>query len=407
MARISELHLENVRCFRKRQSGHIKRITLLVGPNSAGKSTFLGCYKTFSELANLHTGDGKELEDSNHFDAAPFFMGTSDTIARSREGEFTLGGEFEDHNHTNASYTFVVRPNDDPLEQEVSIGWNEGEQSNSKITVSMHDDMWRIDGPNIDFNVDKPSLSYKKITTWLSRLVRRGYFPTVEEDKKAELTKFQNAVETKLKLDESPWFNVHPLDIMPVFSRMRTHSTAPFQLSDKDGGMIEAIGKETYIWEAVRIGKNKDGTFEISIETPFGTRNLTDVGYGAYSLLPLALSISKAAHPTTFLLQQPEVHLHPQSQAGLAELMVTSNHEFIIETHSDHFLDRFVICVMEGKLKPEEFNVIYFHHHHEKGETILHNISVDTNGNFINPPSEYRDFFQKEANRLLGFEESE
>ena len=412
MARISEVHLENVRCFRGRHSGKIKRITLLVGPNSAGKSTFLGCYKTFSELANLHTLDGEELGDGNHFNAAPFSMGSFDTIARSGESEFKLGGKFESHSHANANYKFTRSSNGDPQEQEASIEWDEREGSNSKLTVSRltttgsdpSDDMWRIDGPNFSFDVET-GLSYKQFTTWLSRLVRRGYFPAVKESETENLTKFQNNVKEKLRLDESPWFNVQPLDPMPTFSRDRKHKTAPFHLPDGNSGMIEDIGKETHIWEGVNIEKRQDGTFEIDIETPFGTRNLIDVGYGAYSLLPLAISISKATDPTTFLLQQPEVHLHPQSQAGLAELMIKSKHEFMIETHSDHFLDRFVICVMEGRLKPEDFNVIYFHH--ENGETVLHNIGVDKNGNFINPPEEYRDFFQKEADRLLGFGESE
>ena len=41
----TSLTLENVRCFAGAQTGQIRRVTLLVGENSTGKSTFLDCYR--------------------------------------------------------------------------------------------------------------------------------------------------------------------------------------------------------------------------------------------------------------------------------------------------------------------------------------------------------------------------
>ena len=86
MGRITDLQLRNVRCFEEEQTVQLSRISLLVGENSAGKSTFLGCYKALAKLANLY-----DLDDNNHFDDAPFHMGPFDTIVRSGKADFCRG----------------------------------------------------------------------------------------------------------------------------------------------------------------------------------------------------------------------------------------------------------------------------------------------------------------------------
>ena len=53
MPRISEISIQNIRCFNFAQHARLGRITLLVGENSVGKSTFLGCYNAFAHLSNL------------------------------------------------------------------------------------------------------------------------------------------------------------------------------------------------------------------------------------------------------------------------------------------------------------------------------------------------------------------
>ena len=44
MIQPGDLTLQDVRCFQGEQRGSLRPITLLVGENSTGKTTFLGCY---------------------------------------------------------------------------------------------------------------------------------------------------------------------------------------------------------------------------------------------------------------------------------------------------------------------------------------------------------------------------
>ena len=89
----SEFLLEDVRCFRGEQRARLRPITLLVGENSTGKTTFLGCYKLLHGLLSW-PGSAADRFD---FNQEPFSMGSFRDIVRSQRGsrgridKFTLG----------------------------------------------------------------------------------------------------------------------------------------------------------------------------------------------------------------------------------------------------------------------------------------------------------------------------
>ena len=76
-----ELTLCDVRCFQDAQRGNLRPITLLVGENSTGKTTFLGCYRVLHQAFSGHDTDA--LLD---FNEQPFSMGSFRDIVRSRRG---------------------------------------------------------------------------------------------------------------------------------------------------------------------------------------------------------------------------------------------------------------------------------------------------------------------------------
>ncbi len=94
MNRITSLTLKDVRCFEGEHTGKTPRVTLLVGENSTGKSSFLGCYQAFARVANF-VDDGRH--GRNRFDEAPFHMGSFESIARFSANEFVIEGELGCH----------------------------------------------------------------------------------------------------------------------------------------------------------------------------------------------------------------------------------------------------------------------------------------------------------------------
>ena len=418
MAKITELNLNNVRCFDGIQSARLGRITLLVGENGTGKSTFLGCYHALSHLAGFHN-----LNDTmNYFDVAPFNMGVFNTIARRGKSDFTIGGKFEDHRHTSTEFTFGGDSNSQPIEKKITIDFIGMENLNRNFSIfsNLEERSTTFVGPKFKFQLDSAELSYISISSWLSRYVAHGHLPfrgelddfkkrrgqNISELECSEFTKFSNFLRSELPLPNQPSFVVNAID-PELTTRQRVYESLPPYLESKRDSNQESyfaeFGKKLNLWQGVSI---KPGPYgfgsQVMIETSGNAFNLVDVGYGIHSLLPLAQILSPKETNPVYLLQQPEIHVHPSAQAQLAQLMVESNCEFIIETHSMHFLDRFRICVMNGLLQPSELTIVYFEKNDDDSTSQIHNLSVDKQANLLNVPNSYSKFFMDETNKFMG-----
>ena len=156
-----------------------------------------------------------------------------------------------------------------------------------------------------------------------------------------------------------------------------------------------------------RHGKQINDPFQLRVKVRKGLQsNIMDVGYGVNQILPILVEIINSAE-TKFLLQQPEAHLHPRAQAEfstfLAKSVFRKKHSFLIETHSDYIIDRTRVSVRDGIIKPDDVSILYFEPEKKGGSVKIHNIKVDKQGNLIDVPPGYRDFFMKESDKLLGF----
>ena len=178
-------------------------------------------------------------------------------------------------------------------------------------------------------------------------------------------------------------------------------------------GALERFGKESGLFDEISIkslGKRESEPFQVQIrrfgnKTKGPLRNLIDVGYGVSQALPVITELLGDDASPMMLLQQPEVHLHPSAQAALGSLfcqIARPKRRLVIETHSDHLLDRVRMDVRDGvgNLKPEDVSILFF----EKRDldTRIHPIRVDEKGNVLDAPSSYRRFFMDEVSRSIG-----
>ena len=406
----TSLTLEEVRCFSGARTGPIGRITVLIGDNGTGKSTFLGCYRAFAELTGF---DG--LRDRNYFDADPFRMGRFPDIARDGAGEFAVAGAFGGRCHESVRIAFGDGGREYPEERSISIRPANAPHPFRIERTCESREAWRLEGPGFRFELDAADVAWRQMTTWLSLQVCHGQLPF-----RGELTELRKQI-PGISADRQNAFaaladyltglpfptesaRVVPLQPGPA-ERRRRYTTLPYAVDD--GVLAErvaAIGREVGLFSQVGSSPpGPDGAREIRVRTPDGWRNLMDAGYGLHSVLALLFAICGHGDDTAFLLQQPEAHIHPGAQAALATVMAASRQRFLIETHSDYFVDRFRICVMEGDLEPEDLQILYFEKAPDGRGSTIHGIGVDRNGNLEGEPREFRRFFLEETNRLLGF----
>jgi predicted ATPase len=78
-----------------------------------------------------------------------------------------------------------------------------------------------------------------------------------------------------------------------------------------------------------------------------------------FSILVMCISAKKG---NIVIIENPEIHLHPKSQAKLGEFLAfiaSKGIQIIIETHNDHIINRFRYEVYQGDLKSDDV-VIYY-----------------------------------------------
>lgn len=124
---------------------------------------------------------------------------------------------------------------------------------------------------------------------------------------------------------------------------------------------------------------------------------LTDVGFGVSQVMPALVEAFYAPKNSTVWMEQPEIHLHPQVQAHLADAFICAvqaweggqprNVQLIVESHSEHFLNRLQRRVAEGVIAPEDI-AIYFAK--RSGKTAeLEPLELDLYGNIQNWPDNF------------------
>jgi predicted ATPase len=91
--------------------------------------------------------------------------------------------------------------------------------------------------------------------------------------------------------------------------------------------------------------------------------NIADVGFGASQVLPVIVEGFYSPPGCTFLVEQPEIHLHPKAQGILGDLLVDlSKHDrqVIVETHSESILQRVQLRIADETIDPSDVAIYYF-----------------------------------------------
>lgn len=444
--------LKDVRCFEGRNEFNIRPITFLVGENSTGKSTVLGCFQALSNFMFSRQGKGMD------FNNEPYQMGAFVDIARKMKSysqTFELGFEdIENIGGVNCYLTLTEREDgSEPVIQQIRWAFEDSHQitikGNKKKTNKSEGIQIAESGENnfcILLDEDDPNYNYLMQVYDVDFM----HFILGKEDK------ILSSKRKVLKLLETNKENIQR--ILPEFTLLPRHASLlqdryfqqgfsysfapirskpartynPFKESVNPEGsempmvlmnlsasreenwevlkkQLENFGKSSGLFSEIsvrRLGDSKSDPFQLQITVRGSKANLIDVGYGISQVLPILVRIFISGS-ARFLLQQPEVHLHPRAQAALSSLLIDicrkQGKSFIIETHSDYMLKRARIEIMQKNIKPEDVSLIYLEPVGDKVE--VHNIGFDDQANMLNVPESYGDFFLQERNRFLGFED--
>ncbi len=448
---MDSITLENFRCFRERQTVRLAPLTLLVGENSTGKTSFMAMIRALWDVAyGQRVPDFKEQPyDLGSFDEISYHGSNSPTTESFRAGFETTPISRSDN---SPPYYFEAMFKNQsnipiPVERSLSQGnisiretlrktqtdvmlktergnWQYKQTADRYLDIlSMEDRLFPL-----HFHVDRPwSLDRKKnfISSPNSpkltdkdckeiiKMSRNFIYPYLYISQQRPYYYASAPVRSKPKRTYDPSRPIRdpegdyvPMYLADLYSQNREEWK---ELQEK----LEDFGHNSGLFDELsleQLGRGYGGPFQIQIRKFSDNRkgprrNLIDVGYGVSQVLPLITELLRTDAPDMFLLQQPEVHLHPSAQAALGSLfcqVAGDNKQLIIETHSDYILDRVRMDIRDksSPLKPEDVSILFF----ERGDldVRIHSLRYDHEGNIIGAPVSYGEFFMEETRRALG-----
>lgn len=417
--------LENVRCFSGPHHIKIKPLTLLIGENSAGKSTLLATLATMSDPL------GFPMQPK--FNEPPYNLGSYDTIATYKGGKFGRAKSF------SLGYKDIDNPKGF---REITATYKNlhGQVQISNIVAK--GDLGQVTLTIDDSDAKKGTLSYvigknKEKSLPVSFTGIRDIIPVnnlqfllytiFSSNKNPTSSEYSSIVQIISGILESmpSTYSIAPVRTKPK----RTYDQAiegfnpegddiPFLLArllNEHGNIkqknklllaLQNYGEESGLFKSIsvkQLGKQISDPFQVLVQVAGKHANLLDVGYGISQTLPVIIHSVLLAKEHLLLLQQPEVHLHPKAQAALGsffvDLVIDGQKKFVIETHSDYIVDRVRQAVAKNKIKQSEVGLIFFERNGL--DTIIHPLDLDNSGNIINAPPCYREFFLQEELNLL------
>ena len=450
MLSISRFGLENVRCFAKKQRIRVRPLTFLVGNNSTGKTTALGCLSSMSDFLS-----GNQID----FNQPPYQMGGFAHMLHNNSSKKSFSLE-------------ISRLIDDAEEMVVAACFADtgGPLSLSRIRYSfssgsitckfasaraLKNRLWKLsEGAKNEFTITcgntaplHPNLLIINVIETIRQQGKNSGSATERnlaafaKNLSRSYMRKQNGKSTRTSFNFHHYFlGHHPAnDLGPVRgkpewiyvpTRMQSPEAGNFpvrmmrlQREDKElfkeiSEEIGRFGKASGLFDGIEVrgmaSRTQADPFQLLVKAGKNKANIAHVGYGVSQILPMlfdiltAKSFSSPSMPRIVLLQQPEVHLHPQAQAEFASFLARiagkypGRFRFVVETHSDFILDRTSIEIRNRTIAARDVSLAFFDIKNNAAK--IANIGYDDAGNLTNAPAGYRTFFNKETNRFLGLD---
>ena len=452
--------LKNFRCFGYEQSAPLAPLTLLVGENSSGKTSFMAMIRALWDL--VFNGDEPNL-NKLPYDLGSFDEIVCDTVETNNKARYfgaSCSLELEcSENQPTYPYQISAEFQENwsisvlrTLRVSCSSAWIECAMRRSKtdntfkFTCGVNDDVWEVKSPPIQYvaREDREEYlssyvkNYAPLFHWIFSGYHKGEDSLIAHDRSNAPSPAQLKALRELAYAAFPHFSRYgesfasaPVQSFPQRTYELSQSIRDIEgrhvpnhlayLYDHGGeewhnlkAGLEDFGRSSGLFDKISIKKlgNRGGDpFQVEIGLSQGgmvlyNRNLLDVGYGVSQALPVLTEVMRRDARHLLLFQQPEVHLHPRAQAALGSLfckIAGMGRQIIVETHSDYILDRVRMDIrdQECKLQHEDVAILFFD---RSGPSVtIHRIHLDTAGNIVDPPPSYRQFFMQETNRLIGY----
>ena len=127
--------------------------------------------------------------------------------------------------------------------------------------------------------------------------------------------------------------------------------------------------------------------------------DLTSVGFGTSQILPIIVQGLLTPPGGIFIVEQPEVHLHPRVQSQLADFflaLIHANIQCIIETHSEHIINRLRRRIVEDESNKTVKRIQIYFVEKREAKSLFSKVEANEYGAIINWPAGFFDQVENE-----------
>ena len=422
---ITRLYLENFRAFEKLDIP-LTKINCFFGPNNSGKSAILSAINVLSQTLDSSDRDvplllNGKLEDLGTYEDTVY---GSDLNRNIKIGLDILENGVDTPDNVPQSLRIAVTYRYRKQRREIVIGGIEiesplnelllktrvSERSNAQMVEHVSPKFTDIKigrSGTIEMNHFLPHINRSILRPWrLTRRYRKDSMRKIESYSELDFALYLTSRLISEHLSKLEF-------IGPFRSRPeRTYSfsgEAPSSVgasgdkcidiltSDRSrrGSKKKNIAEKVSNWlEQSEIARNifviplSDRHFEIFVSHIHTGEevNIADSGFGISQILPILVAGYFIPNNSTFIIEEPEIHLHPKAQSEIGTFLrdVSKNNiQIFVETHSEHLLLRLQRHIASREISPEDVNVFYVYSEEEEKGKIEKLIPIGTDGYFI------------------------
>jgi len=382
----------------------LKKFTILIGPNSSGKSTILQSILILKRALTSQPHDPLninmnivELANLGDFNDIVTFRNTEKSFSIHLGGSKNLEHGVEEDDKTLSS-TFGYKMECD------TRGLKEVYQG-GHIDDFEYDFKWKR---NEDV---KAYARFKDQSLKLHEATLQGFLPTMRIATNTESSRrfnniFGNGEYTRHLLEDFhyvPIFRVATKYGEPLvrFSDDFLSSKPEFLISS----LMSNLSKKPELRDAVSklmeqlIGKSiqarpldlPQGGVEQGITLDFigkGLRNaIVNEGSGPNQAILLLSVLAGTRKGSVIGIDEPEIHLHPKGQTKLAKIMIelgrSQDKQLIFATHSEHMIYPFLNAIATKLLSPNEVAIYYFDRNESNNLSKVEPLSINEQGQLV------------------------
>lgn len=295
---INNIKIDNFKCLNN-EDIQFKPLTIITGLNSSGKSTLI--QTILFPLSKMNKAGERLLSDRISSD----FASLKNKYTNSKEVTGSINNNLAFKITENDSYT---------IEQ-------------SQFPVKLEENCYYLSANRIGVEkTSKVSVDYK-----------------VGGDGEFVFATFENEKST-------------PLDD----SLIKDKNSASFTLAAQVDFWLSYI---TDLKTELKTERRSNDFIEISFNSD-GLNNLSPInlGTGVSYLAKIIITCLRAQKDNVIIIENPEIHLHPASQAKLGEFfafIANAGIQIIIETHCEHLINRVIYEVYKQRIVSDSVSILY------------------------------------------------